>query len=471
MRSAVSTVIALSAFAAGASAQLYQAQMVAKNGDQLGDSSISDLGDPYVNGLNQVGFVANMSDTTRSIFAGGGVVFNSGSVVGVTGAETTMGISNMLDFNYSPSVNGGDAVYTSNGVLLVDGDAAPGFPGFFSTFNSRPRMTANGTAVWVGGYGNTVGGATTTRVFYKNATPSNPAATVPIFAGGHIVSGEAITAQGINFAYDVSDSAAHSINIVNLGAATATDLTVLVDGATIAAREGSAAGDGSLWQNFNNVGVNESGQYIFSGDTNASTSVDGFVAGPSGILLAEGGTIAGKTYTGVIDAVSINNAGNVAFIADTGGSSEALIYAPLNNFGAAVVLLETGASIDVNGDNTADYVVTDFNASPTIAPGLDIPEDGSVYVNVDISDIGGAALGEAIIRVGGTPGPSCDAIDFNGDGLFPDTADIDDFLSVFSGGPCSTGTCGDIDFNNDGLFPDTLDIDSLLSVFSGGPCI
>ncbi len=66
---------------------------------------------------------------------------------------------------------------------------------------------------------------------------------------------------------------------------------------------------------------------------------------------------------------------------------------------------------------------------------------------------------------------TCDAIDFNGDGLFPDTADIDDFLSVFSGGPCSTGTCGDIDFNNDGLFPDTLDIDSLLSVFSGGACL
>ncbi len=65
----------------------------------------------------------------------------------------------------------------------------------------------------------------------------------------------------------------------------------------------------------------------------------------------------------------------------------------------------------------------------------------------------------------------CDAIDFNGDGLYPDTADIDDFLSVFSGGSCSTGTCGDIDFNNDCLFPDTSDIDSLLSVFSGGPCL
>ncbi len=67
---------------------------------------------------------------------------------------------------------------------------------------------------------------------------------------------------------------------------------------------------------------------------------------------------------------------------------------------------------------------------------------------------------------------SCDSIDFNGDGLFPDTADIDDFLSVFSGGPCSNDpNCGDVDFNNDGLFPDTLDIDSLLSVFSGGACL
>ncbi len=69
---------------------------------------------------------------------------------------------------------------------------------------------------------------------------------------------------------------------------------------------------------------------------------------------------------------------------------------------------------------------------------------------------------------------ACDSIDFNRDTLFPDTGDIDDFLTVFSGGPCSTDPapgCGDVDFNNDGLFPDVLDIDSLISVFSGGPCL
>jgi hypothetical protein len=65
----------------------------------------------------------------------------------------------------------------------------------------------------------------------------------------------------------------------------------------------------------------------------------------------------------------------------------------------------------------------------------------------------------------------CDSIDFNRDGLFPDTQDIDVFLLVFSGGACPTPACGDIDWNNDGLYPDTADLDALLSVFSGGPCI
>jgi T5SS/PEP-CTERM-associated repeat protein len=64
----------------------------------------------------------------------------------------------------------------------------------------------------------------------------------------------------------------------------------------------------------------------------------------------------------------------------------------------------------------------------------------------------------------------CDGIDFNNDGVSPDTVDINDFLSVFGGGPCSTGNCGDLDFNNDCVTPDTSDIDALLRVFGGGKC-
>ncbi len=64
----------------------------------------------------------------------------------------------------------------------------------------------------------------------------------------------------------------------------------------------------------------------------------------------------------------------------------------------------------------------------------------------------------------------CDTIDFNNDGLFPDDADLIEFLSVLSGVDCTTGTCNDIDFNNDGLFPDDADLSAFLRVLSGADC-
>ncbi len=84
---------------------------------------------------------------------------------------------------------------------------------------------------------------------------------------------------------------------------------------------------------------------------------------------------------------------------------------------------------------------------------------------------GSTALTIAFIPATSPCGPSCDSIDFNGDTLFPDTQDIIDFIAVFGGATCPTGTCGDIDYNNDGLFPDTLDISALISVFGGGECL
>ena len=66
--------------------------------------------------------------------------------------------------------------------------------------------------------------------------------------------------------------------------------------------------------------------------------------------------------------------------------------------------------------------------------------------------------------------PPCDIIDFNRDGLFPDDADLLDFLSVLAGGACSTNMCGSIDFNGDGLFPDDTDLIAFLTVLAGGEC-
>lgn len=85
--------------------------------------------------------------------------------------------------------------------------------------------------------------------------------------------------------------------------------------------------------------------------------------------------------------------------------------------------------------------------------------NASEYVRVRLCDI----------TVGGCP-PTCNSIDFNNDGLFPDDADLIEFLTVLSGGACITPSCDSIDFNNDGLFPDDNDLLAFLSVLSGGTC-
>jgi CubicO group peptidase (beta-lactamase class C family) len=110
------------------------------------------------------------------------------------------------------------------------------------------------------------------------------------------------------------------------------------------------------------------------------------------------------------------------------------------------------AWIDLD-DRMVGVFATDLSSSSNVIPG--------VYLLREAAQIA--------IR----NGPDCDAIDFNLDGFFPDDQDLVDFLSVFAGGPCSTGPsqeCNDIDFNNDGLFPDDADLVAFLRVLAGGSC-
>lgn len=47
----------------------------------------------------------------------------------------------------------------------------------------------------------------------------------------------------------------------------------------------------------------------------------------------------------------------------------------------------------------ADYTLTDFNASSTISNPMDFGDNGIVYLDVDITPIGGTASVQAIIGV------------------------------------------------------------------------
>jgi hypothetical protein len=103
--------------------------------------------------------------------------------------------------------------------------------------------------------------------------------------------------------------------------------------------------------------------------------------------------------------------------------------------------------------------------------GVGVPftrDNATGRVTIGVQPIATGAGAETVIRVNSFV--PCDSIDFNGDGLFPDDADLVNFLAVLAGNECSTGTCNDIDFNNDGLFPDDTDLVAFLTVLAGGDC-
>ncbi|HEX2838411.1 MAG TPA: hypothetical protein VHN77_09820 [Phycisphaerales bacterium] len=166
-----------------------------------------------------------------------------------------------------------------------------------------------------------------------------------------------------------------------------------------------------------------------------------------------------------------NNAGSYVVLG-TSNLADGLRNSVIVANGQVVVVRESDpVDIDDNPNTPADLFIGTLRDRCTLL------DDGYFYfapsLKTNPTNTGNTTGNRAsLLRVAIPTGPTCDAIDFNADGLFPDTADINDFLSVFSGGPCTNDpNCGDIDFNNDGLFPDTLDINALISVFSGGPCL
>lgn len=371
-----------------------------------GGLAISSLNTPFTNGLGQVGFTGQVDNG-----AGGTVGFvwidnevkwlNTDGLPDVlSGAEGTMGIGNNGEFIYSPSVNGNDAVWTHEGVLLQDGDAAPGLAGQWATFNSRPIMTPDGTSYWIGGLTNTQGGSTQGRVLWKNTGGASGTYTA-LLRTGDMVGGFAIGTTGVGFAYDASDNNDNYMTFaLRTTGSTTTDGTVIVNGAVVAA-EGSATGQGDNWANFDGMSINNAGNYVFGGDTGGDIATDEFIAYNGQIAIREGDSVGGVTLGTSQDWVSINNDNNVAFIWDiAGGAEEGLFWAQdASNMSAALMLLATGSTIDTDGDNAGDAVLVDFNASATISPGLALSDQPWIFVEVDLMDISRGVEYEAIIRV------------------------------------------------------------------------
>lgn len=383
------------------------AEIVVKDGDPVGPSTVTTLNAPFTNGLGYPGFYGALADGQGFIWCGTGPVFLSGDALPLVlvGGESTMGISDSCWFAYSPSVGGNDAIYTNYGVLIQKGDSLPMLPGRYSSFNSRPTMLPDGTCWWMGGSTTTPTGSTSNRHFFKASDPSDSSSIEVIFSGGDMVDGKTISSTSSHFPYWVSDNGLHHIHILIMDA---NSENIYLDGGLVA-EEGDPTGQGDNWEGFDAVGVNNSGNYVFMGDTDGLTSKDAFIAYNGEIKVREGDTIDGITLPVGITARwgSIDNDDYVAFAVGI-SADEYLFYGYGPHLGMAKKVLRTGDSIDVNNDLVGDYTVTDFNGSGAIGPNLDLATDGYVHIEVDLIPVGGGTEVEAILRLPVTPLASVD---------------------------------------------------------------
>ncbi|HYF14963.1 MAG TPA: FG-GAP-like repeat-containing protein [Phycisphaerales bacterium] len=192
----------------------------------------------------------------------------------------------------------------------------------------------------------------------------------------------------------------------------------------------------------------------------------------------------------VVTCADLNNDGNMDMSAANSHSSNGSVLLGNGNgtMQAAQVVATGGHTVstdlaDLDGDGDIDWILSSYGAgewyvylnngsgqfsidmtipapaNPSCAVPMDIDNDG----DIDLVLTDEIADDIVILR------NEC-SVDFNGDGLFPDNQDLEDFLSVFGGGACPTGNCDTIDFNNDGLFPDNEDIEDFFNVFGGGAC-
>ncbi|MEM7248432.1 MAG: hypothetical protein AAF533_24070 [Acidobacteriota bacterium] len=376
--------------------------MVAAEGDPVAVGNLGNLNAPFTNGDGRVGF-------TFSLVAGGtGVWYDDGvrwlSIDAdpdvLTGGESTMGIGNGGEFIYSPSINGGDGVWGELGLVLVENTPAPGFPaGVVTTFHSRPQMIDDGTAYWVAGFNETGGMSTEGRVLYRSRGAGPPEVVI---RSDDLVDGLPVArTSGVSFDYDVSGDGAHRISILLLDDGTP-NLEVVEVGGTTVAREGQPTGAGDFWENFDDVSINASGDYLFSGDTDGVTDTDEFLAYDAVIALREGDTVDGVVLDpgSTVQALSLNDLGQAVFTWRVGAVEHLFFAADASDLGASTVLLTVGDEVDSDGDGVADILVTDLTASGTVGPGLDLAEDGFLFVGIDFEPVGGGTEREAIVRFG-----------------------------------------------------------------------
>lgn len=284
-----------------------------------------------------------------------------------------------------------DSIWVDDTMIAVQDTQAPGSASYILN-TERPDVTENGLPYFVSNTSTTLSGTTQGRALLFGASPTTLIETGDLLPNLPFV----LDSLAVSTDYRFSALGTHYIIEVDLDTQSAMDAAMTIDGAGLmlggtlvqesVAIPTSVGGNGAEnWDNFDFVGITDTGEYFFTGDTDGDSSNDEFIVRNGVIWAREGDTLDGEVLTGSIESASINEAGEIAFIWDVvegAGDVEAL-------FREDTLLLKEGDEVDWDGDGVLDagVVVTNFTGISTMTIG----GDGSVYFTADV-DANGSTL-------------------------------------------------------------------------------
>jgi len=388
------------------------ATLLALEGQQLPGAAVGHLitafNNPAVNHADGWAFTVNTSDGVITLShawgapAGGlaGTVILTEATYGdyeQTSWEAFFGIADAGQVAYSPSctqtssgTTGLDGVWVDGTIAMIEEQVYPNEAGMYWSFGSRPGITADGNPYWVGGFTDTQGGSTQNRGLYYGM------GAAAIVVGGDTVPGVPYivsTASTVSFDVRYSALGSHWLGEVAFVTGSSTDdnwmiydlAPLVAGGSEVAENAPVPASIGGLtneaWDNFDFIGVTESGSWMFTGDTNAATNVDEVVVKDGLILHREGDTIDGEVVAGSISHAYMNEEGDVALVWDIQGDTvEALFF-------NGQLLLKEGDAVDVDGDGNPDAGATVYDFTGTNALAItdrDVNGFVDIYFTADI---------------------------------------------------------------------------------------
>jgi hypothetical protein len=297
-----------------------------------------------------------------------------------TSFEDFYGIADDGALAYSASgiggpVGGFDSVWKDDVVVMMEGDPFPHAPDRWWRFGLRPGITRDGRPYWIGGIADVQGGSTTNRGLFFDFGGT------PLLLGGdslpHLPD-PLSTDNTVSPDYRFSAQASHWIVEVEMEGMAASNNAIVVDGEGLLLAgslvcEGSTipesigGGGGEAWDNFDFVGITESGEHFLTGDSDGPSASDELVVKNGVIVTREGDELGGATLAGAIEGAYMNEDGDLALVWDIEDPQDPALTLEALYLNDTLVL-RVGDEVDLDGDGEIDRgaVLTDFTGTSSL---------------------------------------------------------------------------------------------------------